>query len=198
MTIKGLIKQGLTVVLHPIVSLHLLRRGTRRFYIGPRLNMKGMKYFHLGSDSTIGKDSRFLCVDDYKGMKYTPEIRIGDNVYVAYHFSVMSAAPVIIEDNTLIASGVVITSENHGIDPEASNSYADIPLKAEPVHIGKGCWIGENVIITPGVELGDRCIVAAGAVVTKNFPEYCMIGGIPARIIKKYDLSTHLWVPYKE
>lgn len=127
------------------------------------------------------------------GGVYIPNITIGENVYIAYRFTVMSAAPIKIGDNTLIASGVVITSENHGINPEAADSYADTPLEAKPVEIGKGCWLGENVIVTAGVTLGDRCIVAAGAVVTKSFPAYSMIGGVPAKKIKTFNQETHKW-----
>lgn len=54
-------------------------------------------------------------------------------------------------------------------------------------------WIGENVIITPGVVLGDRCIVAAGAVVTKSFPPYSMVAGVPAKVIKTYNHNSHEW-----
>lgn len=193
MKIKRLIKQCLTIINHPLVSSHLLSEGSRNFYIGERMNLKGMKNFHMGSNSTLGKDSRILCVRNYRGGVYVPRVKIGNNVYIAYHFTAMAAAPISIGDNTLIASGVVITSENHGTNPEETDSYADTPLVASPVEIGKGCWIGENVIITPGVILGDRCIVAAGAVVTKSFPGYSMIGGVPARLIKTYKSQSHKW-----
>lgn len=197
MSIKRTIKQSITVIMHPLVSLHLLFEGSRDFYIGSKLNIKGYKRFHLGSGSTVGKDSRILCVSGYGGVVYDPSVSIGKNVYIAYHFTAMSAAPIYIGDNSLLASGVVITSENHGRDPETTESYADTPLEAEPVTIGRGCWIGENVIITPGVTLGDRCIVAAGAVVTKSFPPYSMVGGVPAQIIKIYNHEKHKWESVK-
>ena len=66
-------------------------------------------------------------------------------------------------------------------------------LFREVTKIEKGCWIGEKVSILPGVTLGDRCIVAAGSVVTHSFPEKTMIAGIPARAIKKYNEEEHLW-----
>ena len=193
MDMKSIIKRMLTIIMHPIVSIHLMREGTRNFYIGSRLNVKRYRYFHLGCNSTIGKDARLLSVLSYMGGCYNPCITIGDNVYIAYHFTAMSAAPITIGDNSLIASGVVITSENHGVNPEITKSYADTPLEAKPVSIGNGCWIGENAIITPGVKLGERCIVAAGAVVTKSFPPYSMIGGVPAKLIKTYNTNTHQW-----
>ncbi|MDD3040470.1 DapH/DapD/GlmU-related protein [Bacteroides sp.] len=55
----------------------------------------------------------------------------------------------------------------------------------EPIVIGNDCWIGTRVIILPGVEIGDYSIVAAGAVVTKSFPPYSIIGGVPAKLLKK-------------
>lgn len=106
----------------------------------------------------------------------------------------MAAAPITIHERVLIASDVMITSENHGMNPELSQSYADSPLDGKPVEIGEGCWLGEKSMILPGVTLGKRCIVAAGAVVTKSFPDYSLIAGVPAKCIKTYDLDKHKWV----
>lgn len=87
----------------------------------------------------------------------------------------LSGAPIKIEDNCLIASDVLITSEKHGTDLEMADSYAMTPLLCLPIEIGKGCWIGEKSTILPGVQLGERCIVAAGAVVTKSFSEKSIV-----------------------
>lgn len=128
------------------------------------------------------------------GGVYKPSVEIGTNVCIGSGFSALSAAPIVIEDNCLFASNIIVTSENHGMNPEIADSYADTPLEGKPVYIGKGCWIGEKASIMPGVTLGDRCIVAANAVVTKSFPAYSLIGGVPARMMKRYDLKSHAWV----
>lgn len=66
----------------------------------------------------------------------------------------------------------------------------DIPInlqgdkKEEPIIIGNDCWIGTRVIILPGVHIGNHCIIGAGSVVTKSFPDNCIIAGIPAKLIK--------------
>ena len=194
MGLKSLIKQGITMLIHPLVSLKLIFSGSKNFSIGSGMMINKRKYLRIGNNTHIGRDSRFLFVKCYGGQSYNPSVEIGSNVSIGNRFSALSAAKIVIEDNALIASDVLITSENHGMDPEITDSYATTPLDAREVHIGKGCWLGEKVSIMPGVTLGERTIVAANAVVTKSFPDHCIIGGIPAKIIKKYDFEGHRWV----
>ncbi|RYE37044.1 MAG: acyltransferase, partial [Sphingobacteriaceae bacterium] len=56
------------------------------------------------------------------------------------------------------------------------------------------CWIGANVVITAGTTIGKHCVIAAGAVVTKNVPDFCIAAGNPARIIKKYNAEQKAWL----
>lgn len=68
-----------------------------------------------------------------------------------------------------------------------------IHLKENPIKIGKFCWIGMGAILLPEVEIGDFTLVAAGAIVTKSFPDgYCIIGGNPARVLKQLDREACL------
>ena len=164
------------------------------FSIGPRLNARRLQHLTVGNNINIGSDARLLFIDEYAGQKYQPGLIIGSNVDIGNRFSALSAATITIGDGCLIASDVLITSENHGINPEGGGGYMAQPLVASPVTIGRGCWIGEKVSIMPGVVLGNKCVVGANSVVTKSFPDYCIIGGIPARIIKKYDFIEHRWV----
>ena len=89
-----------------------------------------------------------------------------------------------IGNDVLMAPNVVILTQNH-----VHESY-DIPIIEQgttpefPVVIEDDCWICQNVIIMPGVHVGRGSILAAGAVVTKNVPEFSIVGGNPARIIK--------------
>ena len=115
------------------------------------------------------------------------DISIGDNVWISFALSgncyIQGGNGVIIDDNTIFAPGVKIISANHNF-----NDYK-IWKKDEPIKIGKKCWIGANVTILPGVELGDNVIVGAGSVVTKNFPSNSVIAGVPSKLIKKVNLS---------
>jgi len=78
---------------------------------------------------------------------------------------------------------IYITDSNHtfgdGIAPNAA------PMLRGCVRIGNRCWIGAKVVILKDVELGDGCVVAAGAVVTKSFGASQVIGGVPARVLSR-------------
>lgn len=87
---------------------------------------------------------------------------------------------IVIGKNVRLGPGVKVISASHNVD-----NY-DLHDKAKPIIIGDNCWLAANVVVLPGVELGNHIVVAAGAVVNKSFPEgNCVIGGVPAKIIKK-------------
>lgn len=89
---------------------------------------------------------------------------------------------IIVGDYVNIAPGVGLISANH--DPHDNTKH----LKAKPIKLGKDTWIGMNAVILPGVELGPKTIVGAGAIVTKSFPEgNCVIAGNPAKIVRKLE-----------
>jgi len=66
-------------------------------------------------------------------------------------------------------------------------------VSTKPIHLSDGCWVGANAVITAGVTIGKNSVVAAGSVVTKSVPDYCVVGGNPARILKQYNTITQLW-----
>jgi Acetyltransferase (isoleucine patch superfamily) len=94
----------------------------------------------------------------------------------------MHDADIYIGSGSYIAPNVGIITSNHDIYNISQNS------KGKNIYIGKECWVGMNSVVLPGVILGDHTVVAAGAVVTKSFEDgYCVIGGVPAKIIKYID-----------
>ncbi|WP_051949139.1 acyltransferase [Methylosinus sp. PW1] len=110
-------------------------------------------------------------------------IRIGRNVAKSFAVSggcyIQAFNGVEIGDDTIFSFGVGIVSSNH--DPSnLSNSMPDAPVK-----IGRNCWLGKNAVVLPGVELGDGCVVGAGAVVTRSFGPGAVLAGAPAREISK-------------
>ncbi|MBR3361840.1 MAG: acyltransferase, partial [Lachnospiraceae bacterium] len=97
-----------------------------------------------------------------------------------YNCLMMSRGGITIEDDAMIAANVSLISNNH--DP-----YDRQVLLCKPVTIRKGAWVGANSTILPGVTVGKYAIVAAGAVVTKDVPDYAVVGGNPAKVIKYLD-----------
>lgn len=112
------------------------------------------------------------------------KIEIGDGTSIHFYFHCGAASSVKIGKNVLIAGRVFITDHDHVYDDD------DLPctqsgLNTAPVVIEDEVWIGEGAVILKGVTIGRRSVVGANAVVTKSVPPYTVVGGIPARFIKK-------------
>lgn len=193
MNLKKIIKKILTFIWHPYVAVKIAISGTKDFYIAPQMTINKCKFLTVGNGFSLGRNSRFLFVEKYHGGTYSPSAKIGKSVTIENRFSLLSAAPIEIGDECLIASDVLITSENHDMEIEGFTSFGQTKLIGKPVKIGNGCWIGEKAIILPGVDLGERSVVAAGAVVTKSFPPYSLVGGVPAKLLKTYSFESHRW-----
>lgn len=107
-------------------------------------------------------------------------ISLGKNVFLNTGCIFQDCGGITIGDKTLIGQNVVLSTLNHGFEPENRNT-----TYPSPIVIGQNVWIGANATIVPGVTIGDNAIIAAGAVVTKDVPENVVVGGVPAKIIKK-------------
>lgn len=107
-------------------------------------------------------------------------ISLGKNVFLNTGCTFQDCGGITIGDKTLIGQNVVLSTLNHGFEPENRNT-----TYPSPIVIGQNVWIGANATVVPGVTIGDNAIIAAGAVVTKDVPENVIVGGVPAKIIKK-------------
>lgn len=149
------------------------------------------KNISVGKNTTILSDSRIQIFNALTGRE--AKIAIGNNCYFGFHLTILAGGSINIGNDVLIASNVLITSENHGMNPESDISYMNQPLECNDVSIGDGTWIGEKVSILPGVSIGKKCVIGTNAVVTKSIPDYSMAAGIPAKVIKKWNFEKHEW-----
>ena len=106
--------------------------------------------------------------------------RIGNNVFVNHGCSFLDLGGITIEDDVLIGPQVKLVTENHPVDPANRKS-----LDLKSIVVKKNAWIGAGSVILPGVTIGENSIVAAGAVVTQDVPSNTIVGGVPAKHIKK-------------
>lgn len=155
------------------------------------LDRRNAKRVYLGDGTIIFSGSR---IQLFPVNGVVPKIVFGDNCYIGYHNTFLAGADIIIGDDVLMASNILVSSENHSTDPESPIPYMSQPLKALPVCIGDGTWLGERVMVMSGVTIGKKCVIGGGSIVTKNIPDYSMAVGSPARVIKTYDFDKHKWV----
>ncbi len=155
------------------------------------------EFFSVGKDTNIHANAYITPLKEYAGVKYRPEIRIGNGVYIGRYAYFVAIDSIVIEDGCVLSEYVYITDNAHGLHPDRGPIMKQ-PLESKgPVHIGRNCFLGFRVSVMPGVTLGEHCVVGANSVVTRSFPAYSMIAGVPAKAIKIYNKETRTWEPLK-
>lgn len=113
---------------------------------------------------------------------YGCNVSIGQRFYANFNLVILDCAMVIIGDRVMFGPNVSIFAATHETEIESRRQNIEYCL---PVKIGNDCWIGGNVVILPGVVIGDGVTVGAGSVVTRSIEEYSVAIGSPARVIKR-------------
>lgn len=137
-------------------------------------------------------NARIEGITHYEGVDYNPEIILDNNCTIQQNIHLTCARQVYIGKYTAVAANVTITDIHH--------PYEDITLPIEkqqlivsPVFIGDECKIYNNAVILPGTKIGRHCTIGANSVVSGIIPDYSVVAGIPARIIKRYNPETQGW-----
>ncbi len=113
---------------------------------------------------------------------YGTNIQVGENFFANYQLTVLDCAAVTIGDNVQIAPNVSIYTAGHPLHPDSRNSGYEYAL---PITIGDNVWIGGNVVICPGVTIGDCAVIGAGSVVTRDVPPWTVAAGNPCRVLRQ-------------
>lgn len=161
------------------------KKAGRRITLGTKVHLAGIKYASVGAFTAIGE---YSIITAYKTLDKDPDLFIGDKCNIGPYNHITCINKVTIGDGLLTGRWVTITDNSHG-----SNTYEELltepwnrKLSSKgPVIIGKNVWIGDKATILPGVTIGNGVIIGANSVVTKSFPDNCIIAGNPAKIVKQ-------------
>lgn len=113
---------------------------------------------------------------------YGNNIVLGKNVFINSNCYFMDGAKITVGDNVFIGPSCGFYTANHPLDYQTRNQGIE---QALPILIGNNVWLGGNVIVLPGVKIGDGCVIGAGSVVTKDIEANSIATGVPCKVIKK-------------
>jgi acetyltransferase-like isoleucine patch superfamily enzyme len=147
------------------------------------LSAMGSGNIELGHNSSIGAFSRLVISTSLNNIG--KHIKIGNNVGIGEYAYLGGGGGLEIKDDCIIGQYLSCHPENHHFMDDRKLIRRQ-GVSREGIVVGKNCWIGAKVTILDGVTIGDSCVVAAGAVVTKDMPSHSVIGGVPAKVIKRY------------
>jgi len=135
--------------------------------------------------STIGAHS---------GGTFQPELVIGNDVYIGQYNCIVSSHSVLIEEGCVLSERVYVSDTAHGLYPDKGLIMQQKLESKGGVRLGKSTFVGYGACIMPGVTLGEHCVVGANSVVTRSYPAFSMVVGVPARLIKTYCPVRKEWV----
>ena len=157
-----------------LAPLYQHRGRGSKIYGSVRMDTPPYRKFSLGKRSVV---ESFSCINNAVG-----DVVIGDYTRIGIHNTIIG--PVTIGSHVNLAQGITVTALNHNF--ENTNERIDLQgITTKQVIINDDVWIGANAVILPGVTIGRHAVVAAGAVVTTDVPENTVVGGVPAKIIKR-------------
>lgn len=119
---------------------------------------------------------------------YGTNVRLGPKVFLNFNAVFIDTCPIYIGARCLIGPNCCFYSGTHPLDPAVRNG-TEGPELGKEIHIGDDCWLGGNVIVLPGINIGRGSTIGAGSVVTKDVPPFHVAAGNPARILRKIETS---------
>lgn len=157
-----------------IAPLYQDRAFTSKIYSSVRMDTPPYRRFSIGKYSVV---ESYSCINNAVG-----DVIIGDHVRLGLHCTVIG--PVTIGNHSHLGQCSMTSALDHNYE-DLNLRIDEQGVRTKEIKIDDDVWIGANAVITAGVHIGRHAVVAAGAVVTKDVPEYCVVAGVPAKIIKR-------------
>jgi len=146
------------------------------------IRLNGEERIAIGDQVFIGSGSWLQTLPD--GENKTVAVSIGKGTSFAGACVISAVRGVTLEENVLLARNVYISDHIHKYTDTGVPVIAQGMDKILPVLIKRGAWLGQNVVVCPGVTIGAGAVVGANSVITKSIPDYCVAAGAPARVLK--------------
>jgi acetyltransferase-like isoleucine patch superfamily enzyme len=131
-----------------------------------------------------------------QSMPTNPVVRIGNRCIIGRGSHIVGHWSIEIGDDIQTGPYVYITDQNHSYEDPIEPIGRQWPTEAA-VRIGSGSWLGANVVVLPGAQIGEHVVIAAGAVVRGVIPDRCVVAGVPARIIRRW-VDGRGWIDEKD
>lgn len=150
--------------------------------------IRGGKYISCGKGVFLGPNGILSAWDYFQGMRFTPQIKIGNNVTIGTGFHISAVSKISIGDGVLTGKYITIVDNGHGFPTLDDMKIPPIKRQLrlyDSVSIGKNVWIGDKVTIIGNIKIGEGAIIGSNSVVTKDIPPYSVAAGVPAKIIKQ-------------
>lgn len=175
-----------------LVYRHLFGEIGQRSVVYTPLRLINPHNVFIGENVHLYKQARIETIEKWGNATFSPKLVIGNRVSVEQRLHLPCAGNLVIGDDTVISADVMITDINHSYE-EININVMSQPLEVSETVIGKYCFIGMGARIMAGTKLGNNCIVGSNSVVIGKFPDYTVLAGSPARIIKRYDFKINRW-----
>lgn len=130
----------------------------------------------------LGKTKNNFLIEQPFNCDYGYNIEVGENFYSNHNLIILDGNKVIFGDNVFIGPNCGFYTAGHPLDAERRNEGLEY---AKPITVGNNVWFGGNVVVLPGVTIGDNAVIGAGSVVNKDIPSNVVAVGNPCRVIKK-------------
>ena len=155
-------------------------------YIGKPIYIGNFKRIFINKRVRIFPGARIEVINEKSSIIFE------DNISIGQHFHIISKGELIIGKGTTISANVLITNVDHEYQ-DIGKHILEQPLIIKETQIGENCFIGYGAVIQAGTILGKQCIVGSNAIVRGVFKDYSVIVGVPARVVKRYDVEKKIW-----
>lgn len=173
-----------------ILATGLRERGSRTTIVPP-CRIRGAERISLGAGVFVGGGCWLEVLGSQA--RLGGGIKIGDGTSMAGRCTITAAAEVVLESKVLLAGNVYISDHTHAFQDPAIAILDQGVTGVRPVRICSGAWLGQNVVVCPGVRIGCGSVVGANSVVKQDVPDFSMAVGAPARVIKRLNRRTGDW-----